>query len=75
MISATADVVPLGFLRARPLQRWLNSLKLHPKLDRRETLSDTYMSPSFTPMGGQGALSPRTPPQEHSIEEDSGETG
>lgn len=35
MISAAAAVVPLGLLRARPLQRWLNAFKLHPKLDRR----------------------------------------
>lgn len=34
MISAAVAVVPLGLLRAQPLQRWLNALKLHPKVDR-----------------------------------------
>ncbi len=34
MIKAAATVIPLGLLRARPLQRWVNSANLHPKLDR-----------------------------------------
>ena len=41
MISAAVAVVPLGLLRARPLQRWLNAFSLHPKLDRRVKLRVT----------------------------------
>lgn len=41
MISAAVSVVPLGLLRARPLQRWLNAFRLHPKRDRRVKLRIT----------------------------------
>ncbi len=34
LIKAAVTVIPLGLLRARPLQRWVNSANLHPKLDR-----------------------------------------
>ncbi len=34
MISAAVAVVPLGFLRALWLQRWLNALKLYPRWGR-----------------------------------------
>ena len=40
-ISAAAAVVPLGLLRARPLQRWLNAFNLHPRQDRRVKLKVT----------------------------------
>ena len=39
----------------------------------RETLCDTCKSPSLLPMGGPGAPAHRSPPREHSIEEDSGD--
>ena len=41
MVSAAVAVVPLGLLRARPLQRWLNAFGLHPKLHRRVKLRVT----------------------------------
>lgn len=41
LISAATMLVPLGLLRARPLQRWLNSFKLHPRRDRRKKLRVT----------------------------------
>ncbi|XP_076144523.1 uncharacterized protein LOC143127104 [Alosa pseudoharengus] len=37
-IAAATVVVPLGLLRARPLQRWLNAFGLHPSRDRRVKL-------------------------------------
>ena len=40
-MSAAAAVVPLGLLRARPLQRWLNAFNLHPRQDRRVKLKVT----------------------------------
>ncbi|XP_030272800.1 uncharacterized protein LOC115581658 [Sparus aurata] len=42
MISAAVAVVPLGLLRARPLQRWFNALGLHPKLHRRAKVRVTH---------------------------------
>ncbi len=41
MISAAVSVVPLGLVRARPLQRWLNAFNLHPKLNRHVKLQIT----------------------------------
>ena len=40
IVAATA-VVPLGLLRARPLQRWLNAFNLHPRRDKRVRLKVT----------------------------------
>ncbi|XP_071400930.1 LOW QUALITY PROTEIN: uncharacterized protein [Centroberyx affinis] len=41
LISAAAVVIPLGLLRARSLQRWLNAFNLHPLKDRRVKLRVT----------------------------------
>ncbi|XP_052449323.1 uncharacterized protein LOC128011199 [Carassius gibelio] len=41
MISAAIKVVPLGLLKARPLQWWINKFQLHPKLHRRVKLKVT----------------------------------
>ena len=38
LMSAVAAVVPLGLLRARPLQCWFNAFCLHPKSDRQRFL-------------------------------------
>ena len=38
LMSAAAAVVPLGLLRARPLQCWFNAFGLHPKSDRQVRL-------------------------------------
>ena len=38
LTSAAAAVVPLGLLRARPLQCWFNAFCLHPKGDRQVML-------------------------------------
>ena len=38
MIASAAAVVPLGLLKARPLQRWLNAFHLDPKRDRHVKL-------------------------------------
>lgn len=45
LISAAVVVVPLGLLRARPLQRWLNSFNLHPQRhrDRKLTVTQSCM--------------------------------
>ncbi len=37
-IAAASMVIPLGLLRARPVQRWFNTFRLHPKKDRRKRL-------------------------------------
>ena len=41
LIAAAGMLVPLGLLRARPLQRWLNSFRFHPKRDRHKKLKVT----------------------------------
>ncbi len=41
MISAAIKVAPLGLLKARPLQWWINKFQLHPKLHRRVRLKVT----------------------------------
>ncbi|XP_037637109.1 uncharacterized protein LOC119494940 [Sebastes umbrosus] len=41
LISAAVLVIPLGLLRARPLQRWLNAFNLHPRRDRHVKLRVT----------------------------------
>ena len=41
LMVAAAAVVPLGLLRARPLQRWLNAFGLDPRGDRHVTLRVT----------------------------------
>ncbi len=43
MIAAAATVIPLGLLRARPLQRWVKSANLHPKLDRHVRMRVTQI--------------------------------
>ncbi len=43
MIAAAATVIPLGLLRARPLQRLVNSANLHPKLDRHVRMRVTQI--------------------------------
>ncbi|XP_074492936.1 uncharacterized protein LOC141768506 [Sebastes fasciatus] len=41
LISAAVLVIPLGLLRARPLQRWLNAFNLHPQRVRHVKLRVT----------------------------------
>ncbi|XP_074466705.1 uncharacterized protein LOC141752572 [Sebastes fasciatus] len=41
LISAAVLGIPLGLLRARPLQRWLNAFNLHPRRDRHVKLRVT----------------------------------
>ena len=43
LITAAAMVVPLGFLRARPLQCWLNAFGLHPRRYRDRKLRMTKL--------------------------------
>ena len=43
LISAAAMVVPLGILRARPLQCWLNAFSLHPRRHRDRKLRVTQL--------------------------------
>ncbi|KAJ8001185.1 hypothetical protein DPEC_G00188670 [Dallia pectoralis] len=37
-MAAASMEIPLGLLRTRPIQRWFNSFRLHPKKDRRTRL-------------------------------------
>ena len=43
LMSAAAMMVPLGLLRARPLQCWLNAFSLHPRRHRDRKLRVTQL--------------------------------
>ena len=74
MILAAVAVVPLGLLRAQPLQRWFNALGLHPKLHRRAKFRVTRDT-CFAPMEGHEAPYLGCSPWEYSFEKDGGDHG
>ncbi len=69
MITAAATVIPLGLLRAHPLQRWVNSANLHPKLDRHVRMRVARRRiPDVTPLEEQEVTITRGSFREHPSE-------